>query len=151
MDVTLLRVLYAHALVSDGALALGRLSFISALIGHPRARTPAVFLAMKHILPESYPIEAPAIEELIENENRLGRILDYRVIGARIDALYAFSARALNEPLLLELVRDGAPIYAWPYDQRHVWEVPPTQRPKSFVGFLTRPRERCTRLGTSAA
>ena len=151
MNVVLLRVLYAHALVSDGGLALGRLSIVSRVIGHPRTRTQAAFLAMKDILPDSYPIAVPAVEELIENENRLGRILDYRVIGARIDALYAFSARALNEPLLLELVRDGAPIYAWPYDQRHVWEVPPTQRPKSFVGFLTRPRERCTRLGTSAA
>ena len=139
MDVTLLRVLYAHALVSDGALALGRLSFISPLIGHPRARTPAAFLAMKHILPNSYPIEAPAIEELIENENRVGRLLDYTLIGARVDALYAFSAHALDEPLLLGLVRDGAPVYAWPYEERHVWESPPHQRLTRLVGFLTRP------------
>jgi hypothetical protein len=151
MDVTLLRMLYAHALVSEGDLALGRLSLISRLIGHPRGRTPAAFLAMKRILPARYPIEVPAIEELIETENRLGRILDYTVIGARIDALYAFAAQSLDEPRLLGLIRDGAPVYAWPYEKRHVWESPPTQRLKSFIGFLTRPRENDTRLETSAA
>jgi hypothetical protein len=68
------------------------------------------------------------------------------VIGARIDALYAFSGQALNEPLLLGLVRDGAPIYAWPFDKRHVWERPSNQRLKSFIGFLTRP-PKTTRAG----
>ena len=40
MNVVLVRVLYAHALVLDGGLALGRLSFLARLIGHPRARGP---------------------------------------------------------------------------------------------------------------
>jgi hypothetical protein len=150
MNVTLLRVLYAHALVSDGKLALGRLSFVSRLIGHPRTRTPKAFLAMKNVLPNHYPIKGPAIEDLIESENRLGRVLDYAVIGARIDALYAFSADALDEPLLLGLVRDGAPIYAWPFDKRHVWERPIHQRLKSFIGFLTRPCENDTCWATAA-
>jgi hypothetical protein len=140
MNVTLLRVLYAHALVSDGDLALGRLSFVSRLIGHPRTRTPAAFLAMKDILPERYPIEGLAVEDLIERENPVGRVLDYGVIGARIDALYAFSAKTLDEPLLLGLIRQGAPIYAWPYDKRHVWDRPSNQLVKSVVGVLTRPR-----------
>ena len=64
MNVVLLRVLYAHALVSDGGLALGRLSIVSRVIGHPRTRTQAAFLAMKDILPDSYPIAVPAVEEL---------------------------------------------------------------------------------------
>jgi hypothetical protein len=136
MNVTLLRVLYAHALVADGDLALGRLSFISRLIGHPRVRTPAAFLAMKRILPASYPIEVPAIEELIARENRLGQVLDYGVIRPRIEALYAFSAQSLDEPRLLGLIRDGAPVYAWPHEKRHVWESPPTRRMRSFIGFL---------------
>ena len=144
MNVTLLRVLYAHALVSDGDLALGRLSFLSRLIGHPRTRSPAVFLAMKDILPDHYPIEGLAIEDLIEGENRLGRVLDYAVIGTRIDALYAFSAQALDEPLLRGLVRDGAPVYAWPFDKRHVWERPTKNRLESFIGFLTRPLKTST-------
>jgi hypothetical protein len=136
MDVTLLRVLYAQALVFDGDLALGRLSFLSGLIGHPRARMPGVFLAMGGVLPATYPIETPSIEELIDRENPLGRILDYTVIGARIDAMYASAAHAIDEPRLLDLVRDGAPVYAWPYASRHVWR----RRPTRIMGFLTRPR-----------
>ena len=40
MNVVLARVLYAHALVLDGDLALGRLSFIARLIGHPERGAP---------------------------------------------------------------------------------------------------------------
>ena len=32
--------------------------------------------------------------------------------------------RRLGEPRLLELVRDGNPIYAWPFEERHVWRSP---------------------------
>jgi hypothetical protein len=37
------------------------------------------------------------------------------------DALYAHAACQLNEPRLLKMLRDGWPVYAWPYDQRRVW------------------------------
>ena len=47
------------------------------------------------------------MEELIDSENRLGRMVDYGVIGVRLDALYATSARALAEPRLLDLILDG--------------------------------------------
>ena len=75
------------------------------------------------MLPDHYPIREAAVGKLIERENRLGRIVDYGVIAARVDALYASSARALDEPLLLDLIQDGVPAYAWPADQRHVWEA----------------------------
>ena len=104
MNVVLVRVLYAHALVLDGDLALGRLSFLARLIGHPRSRGPQALLSMKDVLPDRYPIHGAGIEELIDSENRLGRMVDYGVIGARVDALYATSARALGEPLLLDLI-----------------------------------------------
>ena len=58
MNVVLVRVLYAHALVLDGDLALGRLSFLARLIGHPRSRGPQALLSMKDILPDRYPIQA---------------------------------------------------------------------------------------------
>ena len=32
-----------------------------------------------------------------------------------------WSAQDLDEPRLLELVRDGNPIYAWPFERRGVW------------------------------
>jgi hypothetical protein len=140
MNVVLVRVLYAHALVLDGDLALGRLSFLGPLIGHPRARSPQALLAMKRVLPDNYPIKETEIDELIEAEHRLGRIMDYGVIGTRIEALFASSARALDEPLLLNLVQDGAPVYAWPADQRQVWQSRSRRPLRSLIEFLTHPR-----------
>jgi hypothetical protein len=151
MNVVLLRVLYAHTLVLDGDLALGRLSFLGRLIGHPRLRSPQAFLAMKDVLPERYPIKETAVEELVESENWVGRMLDYGVIGARADAVYASSARALDEPRLLDLIQDGAPIYSWPADQRQVWQPPSRPRFKSLIEFLTLPRNSGTRLELAAA
>jgi hypothetical protein len=57
MNVGLVRVLYAHALVLDGDLALGRPAFLARLIGHPRSRGPQALLSMKDVLPERYPIQ----------------------------------------------------------------------------------------------
>jgi hypothetical protein len=141
MNVVLVRVLYAHALVLDGDLALGRLSFLARLIGHPRSRGPQALLSMKDVLPDRYPIQGLEVEELVNAENRLGRMVDYGVIGVRVDALYAASARALGEPRLLELVVDGAPAYAWPTDQQHVWKPQSQGRFTSLIGFLTRPNQ----------
>lgn len=140
MNVVLVRVLYAHALVLDGRLALGRLSFLGRLMGHPRMRSPQALLAMRRVLPESYPIRETDIEQLIDSENWLGRILDYGVISTRVEALYARSARALDEPRLLSLIHDGAPSYVWPVDQRHVWEPRSRRRLRSLIRFLTGPR-----------
>ena len=80
------------------------------------------------------------MERYIADEQRLGRLLDYAVIVPRLQRLYEWSAAELGEPRLLELVRDGNPIYAWPFEDRHVWR--PRQMPA--VGrFL----ERATRAG----
>ena len=63
------------------------------------------------------------MERYIADEQRLGRMLDYAVIVPRLQRLYEWSAEGLGEPRLLELVRDGSPIYAWPFEQRHVWRT----------------------------
>lgn len=141
MNVVLVRVLYAHALVLDGDLALGRLSFLARLVGHPRSRSPQALLSIKDVLPDRYPIHGLEIEELVDAENRLGRMMDYGVIGTRLDALYASSVRALNEPRLLDLIVDGAPAYAWPADQWHVWKPQSQGRFTSLIEFLTRPSQ----------
>ena len=36
----------------------------------------------------------------------------------------ATSAEELTEPRVLDMVREGNPIYAWPFAQRHVWRKP---------------------------
>jgi hypothetical protein len=48
-------------------------------------------------------------------------MLDYAVIAPRLQHLYEWSVEELAEPRLLRLVREGNPIYAWPFEDRHVW------------------------------
>jgi hypothetical protein len=78
-----------------------------------------VFLSLHAGLPNRYPL-AHDVERYIADEQRLGRILHYAVIVPRLQSLYKWSAEELDEPCLPELVRDGNPIYSWPFEQRHV-------------------------------
>src|ERR671910_231178 len=123
MNVALLRVLYAHTLAGAPRLALGRLAPLGRLLGDPRLGMTGVFLSLRRVLPDRYPL-ALDVERYIADEQRLGRVLDYSVIVPRLGRLYEWSAEELSEPRLLELVRDGSPIYAWPFEQRHVWRTP---------------------------
>jgi hypothetical protein len=138
MNVALVRVLYAHALVGAPRLALGRLGPLGRL-GDPRLGMAGVFLSLRRVLPNRYPLELD-VESYIADEQRLGRLLDYAVIVPRLQRLYEWSAQDLDEPRLLELVRDGSPIYAWSFEQRHVWRavtMPPAAR---VVERVTRAR-----------
>ena len=123
MNVALVRVLYAHALVGAPHLALGRFAPLSRLLGDPRLGMAGVFLSLRRVLPNRYPL-ALDVERYIADEQRLGRLLDYAVIVPRLQRIYEWSAAELGEPRLLELVRDGNPIYAWPFEERHVWRFP---------------------------
>ena len=123
MNVALVRVLYAHALAAAPRLALGRFAPLGRLLGDPRLGMAGVFLSLGRVLPDRYPLEFD-VERYIADEQRLGRMLDYAVIVPRLQRLYEWSAQDLGEPRLLELVRDGSPIYAWPFEQRHVWRTP---------------------------
>ena len=122
MNVALVRVLYAHALAAAPRLALGRFAPLGRLLGDPRLGMAGVFLSLRRVLPDRYPL-ALDVERYIADEQRLGRMLDYAVIVPRLQRLYEWSAEELGEPRLLELVRDGNPIYAWPFEQRHVWRT----------------------------
>jgi hypothetical protein len=57
----------------------------------------------------------------------------------RLQALYEWSAAELGEPRLLELVRDGNPVYAWPFEHRHVWRPPSMRLAGRALERLTRP------------
>jgi hypothetical protein len=122
MNVALARVLYAHALVGAPRLALGRLAWLG-VVGDPRLGMAGVFLSLRRVLPNRYPLTLD-VERYIADEQGLARMLDYAVIAPRLQRLYEWSAQDLDEPRLLELVRDGNPVYAWPYEQRHVWHTP---------------------------
>ena len=137
MNVALVRVLYAHALNSAPRLALGRLAPLGRLVGDPRLGMAGVFLSLGRVLPDRYPLDLD-VERYIADERRLGRMLDYAVIVPRLQRLYEWSADELADPRLCGLVRDGSPIYAWPFEERHVWRL--RQMP-----FAARVLERVTR------
>ena len=143
MNVALARVLYAHALNAAPRLALGRLAPCGRLAGDPRLGMAGVFLSLRRVLPNRYPL-ALDVERYIADEQRLGRMLDYAVIVPRLQRLYEWSADELAEPRVLGLVRDGNPIYAWPFEERHVWR--PQQMP-----FAGRVLERVTRPSTQTS
>jgi len=123
MNVALLRVLYAHVLVGAPSLALGRLAPLGRVRGDPRLGMAGVFLSLGRVVPNRYPLSSE-VERYIADEHRLARILDYAVIVPRLQRVYEWSAHDLNEPRLLELIRDGNPIYVWPSEDRHVWRSP---------------------------
>jgi hypothetical protein len=120
MNVALGRVLYAHALVGAPRLALGRFGPLARLLGDPRLGMAGAFLSLGRVLPDRYPLEQD-VEAYLAAEHRLGRLLDYAVLLPRTQHVYEWSAEELREPRLLELVRDGNPVYAWPLEDRQVW------------------------------
>jgi hypothetical protein len=139
MNVVLVRVLYAHALAAAPRLALGAFAVLGRLLGDPRLGMAGVFLSLRRVLPDRYPL-ALDVERYVDDEQRLGRLLDYAVIAPRLQRLYEWSAQELVEPRLCELVRDGNPIYAWPYEQRHVWRAQTMPLPAKVLERATRAR-----------
>ena len=112
---------------------------LARLLGDPRLGIVGAFLSLRRVIPNHYPLTRD-VEWYIADEQRLGRLLDYAVIAPRLQRLYEWSAEVLGEPRLLGLVRYGSPIYAWPYEQRHVWRTP-------RLGFPGQAIERLTRAG----
>jgi hypothetical protein len=137
MNVALVRVLYAHALNAAPRLALGGLAPVGRVVGDPRLGMAGVFLSLGRVLPDRYPL-AHDVERYIADEQRLGRMLDYAVIVPRVQDLYEWSADELADPRVVGLVRDGNPIYAWPFEERHVWR-------SRHMAFAARVLERVTR------
>jgi hypothetical protein len=141
MNVALVRVLYAHALVGAPRLALGRLAPLGRVLGDPRLGMAGVFLSLRRVLPNRYPLDAQ-VERYIADEQHLGRMLDYAVIAPRAQHLYEWSAGELAEQRVLDFIRDGSPVYAWPFEERQVWRT-------AHMPFAARVLERVTRPSTS--
>jgi hypothetical protein len=136
MNVVLARVLYAHALNAAPRLALGRMAPIGRVVGDPRLGMAGAFLSLRRVLPDRYPLDLD-VERYIADEQRLGRMLDYAVIVPRLQRLYEWSAGELAEPRVLGLVRDGHPIYAWPFEERHVWRARHMPFPARLLAHVT--------------
>jgi hypothetical protein len=134
LNVVLLRVLFAHALVAAPRLSLGRFAIFAPLLGDPRLGMAGAFLSLSRILPDRYPLE-DRIESYLAAEHNIGQMLDYGVIVPRLQRLFEWSAEELGEPALCELIRDGSPIYAWSFEDRHVWNP---ERTTTVVRWLRR-------------
>ncbi len=139
MNVVLLRVLYAHCLVANPALALGRFAVLGRLLGDPRLGMAGAFLSLGRVLPNEYPIRED-LDDLIEDEHGIGRLLDRAIISPRLQDLYEWSADDLGMPRLRDFVHDGSPAYAWPSADRHVWLLPPDTSMQRALARLTTPR-----------
>jgi hypothetical protein len=139
MNVALGRVLYAHALNAAPRLALGRCALVGRLLGDPRLGMAGAFLSLGRVLPDRYPL-AQDVQRYIAAEHRLGRMLDYAVIVPRLQPLYEWSAKELGEPRLLELICGGNPIYAWPFEERHVWRAPTMPKAARILERATKAR-----------
>jgi hypothetical protein len=137
MDVALGRVLYAHALVARPPLALGRLRAAGRVLGDPRWRGADLFLSLRNVLPTRYPLTGIGISEILAAENYYARLVDYGVILPRVQALYNFAAADLDEPGLLDLIKDGFPVYAWNYADRHAWTTARARKARSVLSWLT--------------
>jgi hypothetical protein len=120
LNVVLVRVLYAHALVAASRLALGRFAPLGSILGDPRIGMAGAFLSLRRVLPDRYPLNRD-LGAYLTDENSLGRMLDYGVIAPRVQSLYDWSAQELGHPALRELCRDASPTYAWPHADRQVW------------------------------
>ena len=124
INVVLLRVLYAHALVAAPRLALGWLSPVAPLLGDPRVGTTGIFLSLSRVLPNSYPL-GDDVAPFVADENGFGRLLDYGIIQPRLRALYDWSARELGQPEVAGLLVGDIPAYAWDPAQASDWTPPP--------------------------
>jgi hypothetical protein len=120
MNVVLCRVLYAHALVSAPRISLGWLKPLAPLLGDPRLGMTGIFLQLSRVLPNEYPLR-DSLQFYLGDELGFGRLLDYGIIGPRLQQLYEWSAHELGAPGLLDCIRDGALTYAWSLEDRGVW------------------------------
>jgi hypothetical protein len=123
MNVVLCRVLYTHALVAAPRMSLGWLRPLAPFLGDPRLGMTGIFLQMSRVLPDAYPLD-DSPRSYLSAEHGFGRLVDFGVIAPRLHQLYEWSAHELAEPGLLDLVRDGAMTYAWPAEDRAVWQPP---------------------------
>jgi hypothetical protein len=124
INLVLVRVLYAHALVAAPRLALAWLAPIGRWLGDPRRDLTGMFVSVSRVLPDVYPLDGE-LDDYIAAEHAFGRLLDLGVIAPRLTELYRWSAEELAIPDVAGLVRDSTPVYAWDPHDREPWAPAP--------------------------
>jgi hypothetical protein len=128
INLVLVRVLYAHALVAQPGLALGWLSPLGRVLGDPRLGMTSIFLSLSRVLPDRYPLDED-LGRYVNAEHSLGHLLDVGIIVPRLVELYAWSATELGLPGLVSLLDPGSctPVYAWGPQDVEVWHPEPSR------------------------
>jgi hypothetical protein len=121
INVILMRVLFAHALVAAPRLALGRLAPLGRPVGDPRVGMTGIFLSLSRVLPDRYPL-GDDVDTYIALEHGFGHMLDIGVIQPRLRHLYDWSADELALPGLRNLLDGETPSYAWDFADAEVWQ-----------------------------
>ena len=143
LNLVLVRVLYAHAMVAEPRLALGWLAPLGRLLGDPRLGMTGIFLSLSRVLPDDYPL-GDDLDSYVSAENSVGHLLDVGVIVPRLGPLYKWSATELGLPALTDLLAQpgSTPAYAWDPREADVWHPDPS--------LLARSAQRVVPLSVSA-
>jgi len=120
INLILVRVLFAHALVAAPRLALSWLWPVGPVLGDPRLTITGIFVSLSRVMPDRYPLTRD-LPWYLGNERGFGRILDLGMIQPRLRVLYSWSAAELSIPELSTLVQDGVPTYAWDVTDAEPW------------------------------
>jgi hypothetical protein len=126
INLVLMRVLYAHALVAAPRLALGWLGFAGRPLGDPRLGMTGIFLSLSRVLPDRYPL-GDNLAPYLRAEHGIAHLLDVGVIQPRLELLYDWSACDLAIPGLRQLLDGQTPCYAWPAHDQQPWHPPPSR------------------------
>jgi hypothetical protein len=125
INVVLLRVMFAHALVAAPRLALGWLAPLGRPAGDPRVGMTGIFLSLSRVLPDRYPL-GDDVDTYVAAEHGFGHMLDIGVIQPRLDHLYTWSAGELALPGLRALLDGQTPTYAWDVADAGTWQFDPS-------------------------
>ena len=126
INVVLVRVLFAHALVAEPRMALGWLAPIGRMAGDPRIGMTGIFLSLSRVLPDRYPL-GEDVETYVAVEHGFGHMLDIGIIAPRFDRLYRWSSEVLALPNLAHLLDGSTPTYAWDSEgDAEVWDFKPS-------------------------
>ncbi|HEU5455780.1 MAG TPA: hypothetical protein VFU85_08860 [Nocardioides sp.] len=141
LNLIMVRVLFAHALVAAPRLALSWLWPLGPVLGDPRLTVTGIFVSLSRVMPESYPLTRE-LQWYIDNEHGFGRLLDLGMIQPRLGALYSWSAAELSIPELATLVQEGVPSYAWELTDAEPWDPPTGRWARTARSVLPAPRPR---------
>lgn len=115
LNVVLYRLLYAQAMVEEERFAFGELGRIFAA---PQGPAVDLLTQFSGFYPATYPLSERDVRHLLGQchcRESLGvELLDNVLILPELNRLYALAANWNRQPRLVELIRDGEPVYPAP-------------------------------------